>query len=70
MQTRGPNLYQNYQKLQQFCYYIWIHHEKWIQISTNMPSIGLVIPAIPYFLRKKQKQKLFMWQKQWPCTNC
>ena len=31
------------------CYdqaYIWNHHEKCIQIITNMPSIGLVIPEI------------------------
>ena len=26
--------------------HIWNHHEKCIQISTNMPSIGLVIPEI------------------------
>ena len=28
--------------------YIWNHHEKCIQISTNMPSIGLVIPEIVF----------------------
>ena len=26
--------------------HIWNHHEKCIQISTNMPSIGFVIPEI------------------------
>ena len=26
--------------------HIWNHHKKCIQISTNMPSIGLVIPEI------------------------
>ena len=30
----------------EFHYHIWNHHEKCIQISTNMPSIGLVIPEI------------------------
>ena len=33
-------------KFVNFHYQIWIHHEKCIQISTNMPSIGLVIPEI------------------------
>ena len=28
----------------EFHYHIWNHHEKCIQISTNMPSIGIVIP--------------------------
>ena len=26
--------------------YIWNHCEKWIQISTNMPSIGSIFPDI------------------------
>ena len=26
--------------------HIWNHHEKCIQLSTNMPSIGVVIPEI------------------------
>ena len=26
--------------------HIWNHHEKYIEISTNMPSIGLVIPEL------------------------
>ena len=26
--------------------HIWNHHDKCIQISTNMPSIGLAIPEI------------------------
>ena len=30
----------------EFHYYIWNHHEKYIEISTNMPSIGLVILEI------------------------
>ena len=32
----------------EFRYYIWNRHEKCIQISTNMPSIGLVIPEITF----------------------
>ena len=28
--------------------HIWNHHGKCIQISTNMPSIGLVMPEITY----------------------
>ena len=40
---------QNCQKLPllEFHDHIWNHHEKFIQISTNMPGIGLVIPEIP-----------------------
>ena len=30
----------------EFSDYIWNHHEKCIQISNNMPSIGLIIPEI------------------------
>ena len=26
--------------------HIWNHHKKYIEISTNMPNIGLVIPEI------------------------
>ena len=33
-------------KIVEFHYHIWNHHEKCIQISTNMPSIGLVIAEI------------------------
>ena len=33
-------------KIVEFQYHIRNHHEKCIQISTNMPSIGLVIPEI------------------------
>ena len=28
--------------------HIWNHHEKWIQISTNIPSFGLVICEIGF----------------------
>ena len=33
-------------KIVEFHSHIWNRHEKCIQISTNMPSIGLVIPEI------------------------
>ena len=33
-------------KILEFHDHIWNHHEKCIQQSTNMPSIGLVIPEI------------------------
>ena len=33
-------------KILEFGDYIWNHHERCIEISTNMPSIGLVIPEI------------------------
>ena len=33
-------------KIVEFHYHFWNHHEKCIQMSTNMPSIGLVIPEI------------------------
>ena len=33
-------------KIGEFHYHIWNHYKKCIQISTNMLSIGLVIPEI------------------------
>ena len=33
-------------KIVEFYYHIWNHHEKYIEISTNMPCIALVIPEI------------------------
>ena len=38
-------LFKNF-NIMEFYDHIWNHHEKYIQISTNMPSIGLVIPEI------------------------
>ena len=35
-----------------FTNYIWIHHEKCIQISTNKPGIGLVIGEIDFKINK------------------
>ena len=37
----------------EFSEYIWNHHEKCIQISTNMPGIGLEICDICEILRNK-----------------
>ena len=35
-------------KIQKFDYHIWNHHEKCIDLSTNMPSIGSVIYEIGF----------------------
>ena len=35
-------------KIVEFHYQIWIHHEKCIQISTNMPGFGSVIHEIVF----------------------
>ena len=37
----------------EFIVYIWDHHEKYIQIGTNMPGIGLLICEISRILRNK-----------------
>ena len=42
-----------YFKILEFGDYIWNHHEKCIQISTNMPGIGLEICEISRILRDK-----------------
>ena len=44
--------------------YIWNHHVKCIQISTNMPGIGLEICEILRILRNKTI--LYGWWNQWP----
>ena len=42
----------------------WNHHEKCTQLSTNMPSIGLVIPNIGIgILNVLRKQKFFSMAK-------
>ena len=46
--------------------YIWNHHEKRIQISTNMPGIGLEICEISRILRK---QNDFIWMVK-PMVAC
>ena len=61
-QTTGPK-YHNFSKMSafwKFDYHIWNRHEKCIQISTNMPSIGSLIREIDVRIsenvRKKEKQ--------------
>ena len=41
-------------KIMEFCHYIWNHHEKCIQISTNMPGIGLEINLFVEFGETKR----------------
>ena len=50
--------------------HIWNRHGKCIQISTNMPGIGLVIleKAIE-MLRILRKQILFCVVNHWPCAK-
>ena len=45
------------------CYYhVWIHHEQCIQMSTNMPGIGLAIREIAFeILKMLRTQKTFAW---------
>ena len=38
---RGDDKFKMSQKFQKIGDYIWNHHEECIQISTNMPGIGL-----------------------------
>ena len=40
-----------------FRYYVWFHHTICIQISTNMPSIGSVIPEIAFDIWNIMKTK-------------
>ena len=47
---------------------IWNHHEKCIQISTNMPDIGLEICEISTIFRNKTM--LYGWGNQWPRSKC
>ena len=42
-------------KIVEFHYHIWNHHEKCIQISTNMPGLGLEIREISRILRNKNE---------------
>ena len=46
--------------------HIWNHHEKCIQISTNMPGIGLEICEISRILRNKND---FVWMVK-PTVAC
>ena len=54
-------------KILEFRDYIWNHHEKCIQISTNMPSIGLVICVKKLFWEKKQI--FYMVKPRAKCVN-
>ena len=45
-QVQNLTIFVKYFKIVAFHDHIWNYHEKCIQISTNMPSIGLVIPEI------------------------
>ena len=55
-------------KIVEFHNYIWNQREKCIQISTNMPSIGLVISEIAFEMQENQQH--FAWQSQWPFAKC
>ena len=50
MQTTGQKINKICKKCRHFIVefhdHIWNHHEKSIEISTNMPGIGFVIPEI------------------------
>ena len=46
-------------KLVEFHYYIWIYHEKCIQMGTNMPSIGSVFREIRFEFGEFQKTSIF-----------
>ena len=56
---------QNVQKCQLFgvwlLYFIWNHHEIYIPIGTNMPSIGLVICEIGFEFNGFWENKTFFW---------
>ena len=66
MQTTGqllklklPNLY----------YYIWIQHEKCIQMSTNKPIIdSLVLEIAPWICKEYLQMLSFLYSKLWPCS--
>ena len=47
-QVKNVTNFVKYLKIVEFHDHIWIHHEKCIQISTNMPSIGLLIVEIGF----------------------
>ena len=48
-----------------FLHFVWNQHEEYIQISTNMASIGLVISEIGFQIETSAGQKyLFCMVKQ------
>ena len=48
--------------------YIWNHDEKYIQISTNMPGIGLAIRL--KFWEFWENENNFTGFNQWPQAKC
>ena len=54
LQTTGQKFHKIVKNVQilDFGDYIWNHHEKCIEISTNMPSIGLIICEIGFEFEK------------------
>ena len=62
MQTTCPNfhiIFKKYTNIIECYYYIWNHHGKCIQTSTNMPGIGLAIRDI-FFEKIDQFAKIFV----------
>ena len=59
-------------KKNEFHDHIWNHYEKCIEISANMPSIGLEIPEITLwnFSIFKESRKVCAWKKKWPRAKC
>ena len=59
MQTTGQNLtkFVNNVRIVEFHDHIWIHNEKRIQISTNMPGIGLQIREIAFNISEMSESK-------------
>ena len=51
---------------------IQIHHEKCIEIGTNMPSIGFEIPEIAFDISEffRKSKKFLHGQIKWPRAKC
>ena len=47
-------------KILEFHDHIWNHHEKCIQISTNMPGIGSLIREITFTFQKCERAKILL----------
>ena len=54
---KGYNIFKNVIILE-IHYFNWNHHEKCIQMSTNMPSIGSVICEIGFEIKEISKGKI------------
>ena len=57
-------------KILSFCGYIWYHHKKCIQISTNMPGIGLVIRETDETNLKKTKHSFSLHDRTNDLAMC